>query len=149
MARPTKLTQKVIDTLNKVVDNNIYCTDYELVFLLNEQLPEKEKISYESFKDYKNGRSQANNPLIVSFSHVIKKALIKEKIALLKEIKDGVNNWQSRAWILERKFDEWNLKKITENTNKNEVTISEQLNEIKLLSFIDNTVPEDEINDNE
>jgi hypothetical protein len=27
--------------------------------------------------------------------------------------------WQKYAWIIERKFSEWNLKSISENTNNN------------------------------
>jgi hypothetical protein len=46
---------------------------------------------------------------------LIKKALRSEKKALMNDLKKGENQWQSRAWILERKFNEWNLKKIIES----------------------------------
>jgi len=29
------------------------------------------------------------------------------------------NWWQRFAWIIERKFSDWNLRQITENTNNN------------------------------
>lgn len=112
--RPTKLTQKVIDTLKKVVEDAIYLTDKDLVFLLNEKLDKKEKISYETFRAYKNGNRQGNSVLMSEFVTLIKKTLIQEKKNLLKELRNGEFGWQAKAWILERKFTEWNLKQISE-----------------------------------
>lgn len=112
--RPTKLTQKVIDTLKKVVEDAIYLTDKDLVFLLNEKLDKKEKISYETFRAYKNGNRQGNSVLMSEFVTLIKKTLIQEKKNLLKELRNGEFGWQAKAWILERKFTEWNLKQIYE-----------------------------------
>lgn len=112
--RPTKLTQKVIDTLKKVVEDAMYLTDKDLVFLLNEKLDKKEKISYETFRAYKNGNRQGNSVLMSEFVTLIKKTLIQEKKNLLKELRNGEFGWQAKAWILERKFTEWNLKQISE-----------------------------------
>ena len=114
--RPTKLTPKLIAAMSDVVlDNNaLYLTDEDLIFLLNEKLPEDDRIAIQTFKDYKAGRRQQNSPLIEEFATLIKKALGREKQNLLKDVRAGVLNWQSRAWILERKFKEWNLKQISE-----------------------------------
>jgi hypothetical protein len=112
--RPTKLTKKVIDILKQVAEDSIYLTDEDLLFLLNEKLEPEERIATPTFKAYKGGTRQGNSPLMKEFVYYIKKALINEKKALLKELKKGEGQWQSKAWILERKFAEWNLKKISE-----------------------------------
>ncbi len=119
MGRPTKMTKKMIDTLKEVVDNYVYCTDAEVLFMLNDKLPEKEKLSERIFQDYKDKKRQADNPLMVKFAYLLKKALIKEKMELLKKVKEGESGWQSKAWILERKFKEWSLKIRQETDNKN------------------------------
>jgi len=56
MARPTKLTQKLLDKFQEVLEENqntLLCTDEELLMLLNEKLEEKEQISEDSFERYK------------------------------------------------------------------------------------------------
>ncbi|RLD69237.1 MAG: hypothetical protein DRI95_00665 [Bacteroidetes bacterium] len=112
--RPSKLTKELITALEKVVKNAIYLTDKDLVFMLNLELPVNQQIKYQTFKEYKHGISQGENPLIEEFTTLIKTALVKEKINLLEKLKKGENGWQSKAWILERKFSEWNLKTISE-----------------------------------
>ena len=129
--RPTKMTENFIKIFEKVVSNNIYCTDEELVFLVNEKLPKNSQIKYETFRAYKNGNRQSNNPLAEKFVTLIKKALINEKMALLNELKEGGNGWQAKAWILERKFSEWNLKHISETDI---TTKGESLNDLSKMS---------------
>ncbi len=65
--------------------------------------------------------------------------MIKEEIGLLKEVKEGKLNWQSKAWILERKFDEWNIKHQQEFSG----SIAIKGNEIKFKDF-DESKPEGE-----
>lgn len=115
--RPTKLTEALINIMAVVVNDALYWTDEELVDELNEKLEEagEPTISVATFKDYKGGREQADNPLISKFSSLIKKALKKEKKLLFEELRKGEGNWTAKAWILERKFDEWNLRKKYEN----------------------------------
>ena len=109
--RPTKLTPEALRAFEKVIkDNVLFCTDAELVWLVNDQLPEASRFSYEAFSKWKRGKRQSDNVFYTDFVRLIKKALIAEKITLLKTLKSGTDNWQSRAWILERKFDEWNIK---------------------------------------
>jgi len=114
VGRPTKMTKELITALNEVAEEALYCTDEDLVFLLNEKLSENQQITIDTFRSYKNGRNQKDNELITEFIHVIKKVLIQEKNNLLKLVKKGDNGWQSKSWILERKFDEWNLKRISD-----------------------------------
>lgn len=113
---PSKLNEDVLQAISQVVDENILiCTDEELVIAVNELLPEDKRFTYEAFSKWKRGLSQVDNPLYPSFLRLIKKALVNEKKRLLKLLESDKNSWQRYAWILERKFDEWNIK------NKSEV----------------------------
>ncbi len=113
MWRPTKLTQKLLDSFQEVLgseENALICTDEELLFLLNEKLDEKERISEDSFQRYKAWKLKDNEDLIKSFCGLYKRALLKEKVNLMRNLKTTDSAWQRYAWIIERKFDEWNLK---------------------------------------
>jgi hypothetical protein len=50
---------------------------------------------------------------------LIKKALLIQKQNLFKKFENDDRAWQRWAWIIERKFTEWNLKHISENKNEN------------------------------
>ena len=115
--RPTKLTEKFRNVFNRVLKDSIKAllTDEKLLFLVNEELEEDEKISNTTFKRWKSGGTKDSKGQ--EFRSLIKKALIKEEIGLLEEVKEGKLNWQSKAWILERKFDEWNIKYRTDITS--------------------------------
>ncbi len=108
---PTKLTEEVIESIRQVISNNILAyTDEELVVEINELLPLESRFGYEAFSKWKRGVSQADNPLYPEFLRLVKKALIKEKQRLLESLEKDKGQWQRFAWILERKFDEWNIK---------------------------------------
>ena len=112
---PSKLNEDVLSAIAKVVDEKILvCTDEELVIAVNELLPEDKQFTYEAFSKWKRGLSQVDNPLYPSFLRLIKKALVNEKSRLLKLLETDKNSWQRYAWILERKFDEWNIKNKSE-----------------------------------
>jgi DNA-binding MarR family transcriptional regulator len=53
------------------------------------------------------------------FCPLIKKALRNQKENLFKKFSNDDRAWQRWAWIIERKFSEWNLKNINENKNEN------------------------------
>lgn len=109
--RPSKLNQKVIDALEQVVQTEIlFSTDEEMVMLVNEILPEESQFTYEAFSKWKREKSQTENPFYSQFLRLIKKALLKEKKRLLEKLQGDDKYWQRYAWILERKFDEWNIK---------------------------------------
>lgn len=130
MARPSKLTENVLGSINEVIETNIlFCTDEELVIAINEILPEDERFSYESFSKWKRAKSQSENPLFPEFLRLIKKALIQEKTRLLKLLEKDDRAWQRYAWILERKFDEWNIR------NKSEVDANLNINEITKVIY--------------
>ena len=125
--RPTKINKPLIDAIKKVVDDNkvFICTDEDLVMLINKELHPK-KISIDAFKRWKRGilpKTDKGSRYVAEFIHVIKVALYKEKENLFRKLDSGrAGEWQKYAWIIERKFSEWNLKTISENTNKDTVT---------------------------
>lgn len=44
----------------------------------------------------------------VEFSHAVKKAMSQVEITTVNDVRRGVDNWQSRAWWLERRHpDKW------------------------------------------
>jgi hypothetical protein len=113
MARPTKLTQKLLDKFQAILDddlNALVCTDEELLILLNDELEENERISEDSFQRYKAGKLKEDTSLLKQFCGLYKRALIKQRLNLMKELKTTDSSWQRFAWIIERKFDEWNMK---------------------------------------
>lgn len=109
--RPTKLNNKVIDAFTEVINSEVlFTTDEELVMLVNDVLPEESRFTYDAFSKWKREKSQSDNPIFPQFLHLIKKALFKEKKRLLDCLQNDDKSWQRFAWILERKFDEWNIK---------------------------------------
>jgi hypothetical protein len=120
MARPSKMSVELINAFQEVLDEYIlFATDEELIVLLNEKLPEEQRIHQNTFKNWKAG-SQENNELYKEFLSLIKKALIKEKQRLLLNLQGDEKAWQRWAWIIERKFDEWNIKQKLDHTTKGE-----------------------------
>lgn len=114
-----------IPSLQQVLNNNsvVFLTDADLVFLVNKLLPIEDRITTRTFKNWKAGKFAPNEELGVEFLELIQEALIKEKMALGEALKnDKTGQWVRYAWILERKFEEFNLKHISENINKNEET---------------------------
>jgi hypothetical protein len=116
--RPTKLTENLINAIETVLQEKdiVVMTDSDLVMFTNELLEPSEQISDISFAKWKGGEMpeiKAESEIIDKFLYVIKKALYKERDSLLKELKKD-SQWQRYAWILERKFKEWNLKQISE-----------------------------------
>lgn len=100
----------------------IFLTDEDLVFLVNDKLPVSDQISKSCFEKWKAGKfPDGTDELGKEFIKSIKYALIKQKLFLGNKLKnDKTGQWTRYAWILERKFTEWNLKHISENINKNE-----------------------------
>lgn len=129
--RPTKLNSVIIAKIKEVIEediNAIILTDEELVMLANEKLDDFDKFSYSAFQDWKAhilGSKQKedvvvpeeNQKLYDKLGGVIKKALFQQKANLFAKMRDeDERSWQRYAWIIERKFSEWNM------TRKNEVT---------------------------
>ncbi len=132
--RPVKINDNIINAFNEIVNdgmNSIILTDDELVFLVNEKLREEDKFSYTTFKNWKSKKDLTKEELddatviynidkYEQILSVIKKALITQKNNLFNEFKEDKQTWTKWAWIIERKFDDWNLRIKSEATNKNQ-----------------------------
>ena len=85
-------------------------TDEELVDFVNYHLEEELQVSLTSFRNYKRGEID-DNAITKLFVDAYKRALFLQKRRLMESLEDDVpGGWQRYAWILERKFDEWNLR---------------------------------------
>lgn len=92
----------------------IIYTDEDLVDEINDRLPESDRIHIRTFQNWKaqNKDGQEIDEVGLRFFRLIKKALRRERKNLLDKLREGKSGeWQKYAWILERKFDEWNLTK--------------------------------------
>jgi hypothetical protein len=118
MARPTKIdafTQALEEVLNrpKGVGMAIMHTDADLIFLVNESLDDDDKISDITFRKWKAGDSMGDERRDV-FLSLYKRALMNQRDMLFESMRDEPPGaWQKWAWILERKFGDWNLRNVT------------------------------------
>lgn len=111
--RPTKLTAEFIAAAHEVIeagDNALIFTDAELLFQINEKLSQEARICKSTWEKWKAGEVR-DDVEGQEFLRLIEKALHKQKTSLFQSLKTEPNQWQRWAWIIERKFDEWNLKK--------------------------------------
>lgn len=118
--RPTKITN-FISAFRKVIEQNpfdvISMTDDELLFQCNNLLKEDAKISDRTFERWKN--KEEESPIFQEFCRLYKQALTQQKRELFRKLQSEPAQWQRFAWIIERKFSEFNLRSITENKNVN------------------------------
>lgn len=137
--RPSKV-KWFVEALEIVLNDNeldvIILTDNELRIACNDLLEPWKQISKSTFENWKAWVPK-NSKEYKEFLGLYKKALINQKRNLFKPINNWENNWQSRSWIIERKFSDWNLRQITENNNNNtntnlniEVEESEEVNNL-------------------
>lgn len=109
--RPTKLTTDFIAAAKEVMSGDLKVIihgDLDLLFLINEKLEPANRISEATFKKWKND-SMEHSPLASEFVALYKSALLKQRDNLFEKFQCS-DQWQKYAWILERKFDEWNLR---------------------------------------
>tara|TARA_R100001015_G_C4534379_1_gene99922 strand:+ start:18 stop:428 length:411 start_codon:yes stop_codon:yes gene_type:complete len=120
MARPSKI-DRFIEVAKDVLfrDGLMLLTDEELVDEINENLDKKDRISQRTFERWKSNNFDENGEIGAEFCRLIKKALRNQKENLFKKFSNDDRAWQRWAWIIERKFSEWNLKNINENKNDN------------------------------
>jgi len=124
--RPTKLTKTFLEIADEIINNDINAiihTDEELLLLINEKLEGEEKISQRTFERWKAKSNKVDDldKIGKSFVALIKKALIKQKQYLFEELRGDDKAWQRWAWIIERKFDDWNIRHKTEYGFGNEI----------------------------
>jgi len=121
--RPSKLNEAYIKAAKEVIDEDmsmIIYTDLELMEEINDRLPEESRICDSTFENWKAKaiKGQFDNDYEKEFLGLIKKALRKQKKSLMTDLSKDTKAWQRFAWILERKFTEWNLKHITDNKHQ-------------------------------
>ena len=118
--RPTKLYD-FFEAAEKILfeDNNaLIFTDSELLFEVNQLLPVEKKISETTFKSWKSlsQKNKLNDDKGLYFLSLLKTALNKQKQNLFKKLNEEKQSglWTKWAWIIERKFSDWNLRHIGE-----------------------------------
>lgn len=116
---PSKLNTNFIEVAKTIIyqDEIMLLTDEDLVHLINNELEEKFRITQRTFENWKAGNFGDNKEIGKEFFRLIKDALIKQKLSLFKKFGDKTDIWTKWAWIIERKFSEWNLKQINETKN--------------------------------
>ncbi|MFV8339139.1 hypothetical protein ACNQGL_07695 [Flavobacterium sp. LB3P21] len=145
--RPFKM-QKWVDELKIVLSTEdiLFLSDQDLHFLVNQKLEVNEQISKSTFEKWKAGKFAPDEATGKEFIKCIQYALIKQKQLLSKKMmEDTSGQWTRYAWIMERKFTEWNLKHISENINKNEQSTVIQItaNSDKQKALIDKIIYSD------
>lgn len=118
--RPTKLTKDFIKAAEYVLFediNTIIFTDSELLMLINERLEPKARVSDSRFEAWKVA-CKGDGPkddVMNQFRVLIKKALSEQKKNLFMKLQTSkFGEWTKFAWIIERKFDDWNLRNKTD-----------------------------------
>lgn len=116
---PSKLNKNFIDVAKTIIyqDEMMFLTDEDLLHLINRELDDSARISDRTFENWKAGNFGENKELGAQFLRLIKDALVEQKKSLFKKFGDKTDIWTKWAWIIERKFSEWNLKTINETKN--------------------------------
>lgn len=105
-----------VDTFEKVVEtqfNAIWLSDDELRVLTNLYLNKSQQISLPTLNNWKAGKLK-DDKMLSRFLYIYKKALVVQKQKLFEKLVNDPDKWQRYAWIIERKFEAWNLKKIVD-----------------------------------
>lgn len=118
MPRNTKINLEIIDIFRKMVAEEnmlLACTDEDLVIMLNERLFVEHRISYRTFQRYKrralkNTQIPDADPLYLDLFFILRRAYVELRIQMLKAMQADSYSARRYAWIMERKFKEWNLK---------------------------------------
>jgi len=120
--RPFKMENWVAE-LKKVLatEDILFLSDKDLQFLVNQNLEEKDRITDRTFENWKGGKFHPDEEIGKEFMSCIHLSLIKQKQEMSRRmLGDDDKNWTRFAWVMERKFTEWNLKHISENINRSE-----------------------------
>ena len=117
--RPPVKGQAWLDKFNEVVNREhrvgmaVIHTDMDLIEMVNWELPEEHQIAVATFKDYKSG-DRGSDEFVRVFASLYKRALTSQRDSLFATMADEPPGaWQKWAWILERKFGDWNLRNVT------------------------------------
>lgn len=91
-------------------------TDEQVFEEVNCRLPEEHRIDIRTFQRWKAG--EIDDEVGRVFMSSYKRSLRTQGENLLKKLSEDVpGGWQKWAWIIERKFDEWNIRqKVVDET---------------------------------
>lgn len=123
--RPTKLKPHLITALREITadpTNMLICTDEELFFLLNDCLRAKDRVSYRTFKRYKqraleyySGDEELPDdidPIYEEFYAIIRRATLTMKRNLMRNMMEAdKTDWMRYKWVMERKFPDFRPEK--------------------------------------
>ena len=92
----------------------IAMTDEGLLNCINDMVAPEEQITLRTFLNYKAGQIVDHEPdgiYAKLFVSSYKRAIDQQRFALARALADDVpGGWQRYAWLLERKFDDFNLR---------------------------------------
>lgn len=116
VGRPPKAS-RFVEALKSVladphpVGMAIIHTDSELLRLVNRKLDKKDRIGEGTFLRFKKGDIKDHDDL-QDFRELYDQALCIQANNLFEKLVDEgeKRSWQRYAWIIERKFDQWNLR---------------------------------------
>jgi hypothetical protein len=113
---PSKL-EAFTNMLHEILEddgNVVSWTDWEIVEEVNSRLAEDDRINERTLRRWKNKDFEEEPEKGIVFVSSYKKALRRCKRELIGRLARDDKSWQRYAWILERKFDEWNIKVLSE-----------------------------------
>lgn len=91
----------------------IIYTDIELIFLINERLAPEYQVSDATFMQWKalirNNQQEDLPEMAKLFKKLVTKYMLIQKKELFKMYQSDIQ-WQKWAWIIERRFADWNIK---------------------------------------
>lgn len=139
--RPSKMLN-FIEAFSDVIKNDefdvVILTDDELLMECNERLEEKNKVAERTFQSWKAWEVKSDE--YSEFLRLYKKALANQRRELFKKLQWEESQWQKYAWIIERKFDEWNLRKVSESRVVSDIRITQEEEENINKALKDNGV---------
>ena len=114
--RPSKV-KTFIEAFKQVLKKDefdvVILTDDELRIECNALLEPSDQISDATFENWKAWKVK-DNAILEEFLGLYKKALSNQRRLLFTALKKDTKAWQRFAWIIERKFGDWNLRRIGE-----------------------------------
>ena len=118
--RPTKFFNFMEAAKKVLFENNnaLIYTDSELIFEVNQLLEPDKRIHENTYKNWKSlaQKNKLDDEKGLYFLSLLKNALNKQKKNLFEKLNNEKQSglWTKWAWIIERKFSDWNLRHIGE-----------------------------------
>jgi len=112
--RHSKLTKVFLKATEEVLSeglNSVILTDEELISEINKKLEPEQRIKKRTFENWKAGTSpNTQTEEMSTFRKILREAIIKQKKDLFQKLLADEKGWTRFAWIIERKFPEWNIR---------------------------------------